>query len=111
AASCALLLSGCFSPGDGVPPPLDQIYFPTGVALDDLGPDGAPLHLFVASSDFDLQYRASALQSYDLEKFRHLEEKNATGAPGDEAVPRPCNDDSHCPAGMLCDVDSRSGTR
>jgi hypothetical protein len=61
--SC-LLLSGCFGPGEGVEVPQDQIYFPVGVALD-----ASQQHLFVVSSDFDLQYNGGAVQSYDLSKL------------------------------------------
>ena len=75
-ALSAVLLGACFSPGDGLAPPLKSLYFPTGLALDvvpkmssdpsiEPDPPDAPKHLFVASSDFDLQYKASALASYD----------------------------------------------
>jgi len=107
AALSAVLLCSCFSPGDGEPPPLQSIYFPTGLALD-TPPDANPAdpnapkaeHLFVASSDFDLQYRASALASYDLEKV-------------ESALPVACNTDADCTGdrvgnrdGLVCDTPS-----
>ena len=89
AALSAVLLSSCYSPGDGVAPPLDEIYFPTGLALDVIPPMSAtapapPAHLFVASSDFDLQYRASALASFDLNVLH------------DHYLPQLCNTDADC---------------
>lgn len=54
-----VLLSGCFGPSEGVAVPVDDIYFPVGLAFDE-GKD----HLFVVSSDFDLQYNGGAIQSY-----------------------------------------------
>lgn len=101
AALSASLLCSCFSPGDGLPPPLTSIYFPTGLALD-LPPDANAAdpsarkaqHLFVASSDFDLQYRASALASYDLDKLEPF-------------LPELCNTDADCENGVC---DSPAGT-
>ncbi len=92
AALSAVLLCSCFSPGDGLPPPLEDIYFPTGLALD-TPPDANPAdpsapkpeYLFVASSDFDLQYRASALASYSLEML-------------ESRLPQLCNTDADCAA-------------
>ena len=99
AALSAVLLSSCFSPGDGLSPPLESIYFPTGLALD-TPPDANPAdpnankpdHLFIASSDFDLQYRASALASYSLEALEPL-------------LPLQCNTDADCArrAHTVCD--------
>ena len=91
----ALLVSSCFSPGEGQAPPLASLYFPTGLALDRvaLTDDGAPKYLYVASSDFDLQYRSSSLLSYDLLKLR-------------QAVPRSCSEQSTtCGADERCDTE------
>jgi DNA-binding beta-propeller fold protein YncE len=41
--------------------PQDRIYFPVGVVLDK-----DAKHLFVVSSDFDLQYNGGAIQAYEL---------------------------------------------
>lgn len=59
-----VLLSGCFGPSDGVAVPVDDIYFPVGLAFDE-----GKKHLFVVSSDFDLQYNAGAIQSYDVSRI------------------------------------------
>src|SRR4051812_49443165 len=73
-----VLLSGCFGPGEGVEVPKDQIYFPVGLALDK-----NDSHLFVVSSDFDLQYNGGAGQAFDLVKLAR-------------GLPEVCNDDAGC---------------
>jgi len=94
----AVLLPSCYSAGEGQAPPLNAVYFPTGLALD--GPTGVAKagetrnYLFVASSDFDLQYRSSALASYSLTLIK-------------DAVPHPCNSDLDCAKSVgkpLCDT-------
>ncbi|HET7545597.1 MAG TPA: hypothetical protein VFK05_37275 [Polyangiaceae bacterium] len=97
AALAVLLLNACYPAGDGKPPPLEELYFPTGLAFDDpkqLNPAStkAPNYLYVVNSDFDLQYRSASVISYDLAKLR-------------DAVPRNCNPETDCGAGMKCDVD------
>jgi hypothetical protein len=87
----SLLLSGCFGPSEGVEVPVDQIYFPVGLALD-----SENSHLFVVSSDFDLQYNAGAVQSYPLDGDEGLEAK----------LPVTCSSDDECAelgAGNVCD--------
>lgn len=79
-------LVACTSAGEGIAPPLDTIYFPTGLALS-----RDARHLYVANSDFDLQYNAGTLQSLDMEHVRQL-------------VPRGCTSDADCPATQYCDV-------
>lgn len=75
--------------------PLDQIYFPVGLALDvregPVVPEDVTTHdkLVVVSSDFDLQYNGGAIQSYDLELL-------------DAKLPTRCALDQECPAGV-CD--------
>jgi hypothetical protein len=70
----ALVSSSCFSPGDGIEPPLDRIYFPVGLALNVPETSGAAApnatRLFVANSNFDLQFNGGTLQSYDLKLLR-----------------------------------------
>ena len=89
---CALLC-GCVGPGEGLEVPKDQIYFPTGLALDSTGD-----HLFVVSSDFDLQYNGGALQSYRLGDVTEPEE----GSLGHQ-LPLPCSSDDECRAGVCVD--------
>ncbi len=97
AATFGLALSSCFSPGDGQAPPLDRLYFPTGLALDSSAQNerGEPRFLYVASSDFDLQFRSSSLISYDLDRIRSV-------------VPRSCSTDADCDSGA-CDDDPTRG--
>lgn len=58
-------LADCYATGDGTPPPLDQLYFPVGLRVSAGG-----RVLYVANSDFDLQYNGGTLQSYDLQSIR-----------------------------------------
>lgn len=117
-----VLLSGCFGPGEGVEVPVDEIYFPVGLATDRVVDDhfeGRPHadHLFVVSSDFDLQYNGGAIQSYDLGELsaklpvRCTEETAATDckdAPqGSSCVQGMCADagKSPCPTEDRADAD------
>ena len=68
------LVAGCFPPGEGVDAPLDAVYFPVGLALD-----ADASHLFVVSSDFDLQYNAGSVQSWDLVTLRDAVAKRGYG--------------------------------
>jgi hypothetical protein len=86
----ACLLVGCYDPGAGIEPPLSELYFPVGMAVS----PGAT-RLYVANSDFDLQFNGGALQAFDLERIRAL-------------VPRPCSSDADCGQDESCDLaDSR----
>ncbi|MEO7037539.1 MAG: hypothetical protein ABI548_26515 [Polyangiaceae bacterium] len=96
AAVSALALSSCFSPGDGEAPPLNRLYFPTGVVLDSVNVDsktGASKFMYVASSDFDLQYRSSSLAAFDLQRIA-------------EVVPVNCNADADCASPKTCDTEA-----
>ncbi len=59
------LAAGCFPTDQGPPPPDHQLYFPTGLAVSKGG-----TMLYVANSDFDLQYKAGTVQVLDLERVR-----------------------------------------
>ncbi|MEI9951059.1 MAG: hypothetical protein WDO74_19300 [Pseudomonadota bacterium] len=100
AALSALLLNSCYTAGDGKAPPLEELYFPTGLALDGLSQsdegDGAPKYLYVANSDFDLQYRAGSMVSYDLDLLRKV-------------VPQNCNQSADCQGGAICDAPGVEG--
>ncbi len=86
-AFCGAASAGCFKPDDGREPPLDRIYFPVGLALS---PDGD--RLYVANSDWDLQFNAGSVQAYDAARLREL-------------LPRSCDDDSDCPAPQVCETE------
>ena len=93
-ATCAA--AGCYSTGDGTAPPPKQIYFPVG-----LGVSRGGNVLYVANSDFDLQWNGGTMQSYDL----HLIRKHTVLTIDDPNNPnlqlvRP-------PTGVQCDTSSQ----
>ncbi len=57
--------SACYNAGDGTTPPGQQIYFPIGLVVSKGGSV-----LYVANSDFDLQWNGGTVQSYDLVQVR-----------------------------------------
>ena len=70
AALLALVASagaGCWASNDGPSPPTDQLYFPAGLAIS---PGGSAL--YVANSDFDLQYTGGSVAAYDLSRVRSI---------------------------------------
>jgi hypothetical protein len=87
----ALLMSvvsgGCFSTGEGLEPPLNRVYFPTGLTLD-----ADSQRLFVANSNFDLQFNGGSLQSWNLDEVR-------------KRLPQYCASDDDCGGGR-CDLAS-----
>jgi len=64
-ATCAALALACYNAGDGTAPPPQQIYFPVGLVVSSGGSV-----LYVANSDFDLQWNGGTVQSYDLSQVR-----------------------------------------
>jgi len=62
-----LLAGGCFPSGEGIAPRTEQLYFPVGLALDETAS-----HLYIVSSDFDLQFNAGSVQSWDLVNLRAI---------------------------------------
>ncbi|WP_437593404.1 hypothetical protein [Sorangium sp. So ce1000] len=56
---------GCFVDSEGLPPPVERFYYPTGLAVS---PGGRVL--YVANSDFDLQYNGGTVQALDLQRLR-----------------------------------------
>ncbi|MGK3971682.1 hypothetical protein WMF38_08175 [Sorangium sp. So ce118] len=58
-------VAGCFVESEGLPPPVEGFYFPTGMAAS---PGGRVL--YVANSDFDLQYNGGTVQALDLQRLR-----------------------------------------
>jgi len=86
-ASCLSAAVGCYPSNSGRDIPLDKIYFPVGIAVSP-----AKSWMYVANSDFDLQFNSGSIQVYDLAQLRGL-------------VPQYCLDDSVCPVvGQHCDT-------
>jgi DNA-binding beta-propeller fold protein YncE len=68
-------LAGCTASEAGVAPPIDQVFFPTGLAVDPAGDV-----LYVTNGNSDLRYSGGTLLALDLTKFRaDLEAFSATG--------------------------------
>src|ERR1700691_6396641 len=66
-AGVGVLSPACYSSGaGGTDPPTTTFYFPTGLAVSTGGNV-----LYVANSDFDLQWNGGTLQSYDLFQIRN----------------------------------------
>jgi hypothetical protein len=64
--AAAPIVASCYSTGDGTLPPPESFYFPVGLAVSNGGNV-----LYVANSDFDLQYNGGTIQSYDLNQIRY----------------------------------------
>jgi hypothetical protein len=65
AAPFALAALGEYFTSDGVPPPLDAFYYPTGLLVSP-----GRTTLYVTNSDFDLQYSGGTIFALDLAKLR-----------------------------------------
>jgi hypothetical protein len=79
-AVVAAWTSACYIGGDtGLPPPTTQFYFPTGLAVSP-----GRTALYVANSDFDLQFSGGTVQVLDLSTLREsldrLRDNFASGA-------------------------------
>jgi DNA-binding beta-propeller fold protein YncE len=61
----AAILASCYTTGAGPDPSPTGLYFPVGLAVS---PGGGAL--FVANSDFDLQFNSGTLLTYDLPRLR-----------------------------------------
>ena len=59
------VVAACYQAGSGSAPPPNSLYFPVGL---DVSRGGNVL--YVANSDFDLQYNGGTIQSYDLNLIR-----------------------------------------
>ncbi|WP_438036396.1 hypothetical protein [Sorangium sp. So ce204] len=77
-------VAGCFVEGEGLPPPVEGLYYPTGLAVS---PGGRVL--YVANSDFDLQFNGGTVQALDLQRLRRraltLQSALAPGGPNASA--------------------------
>jgi DNA-binding beta-propeller fold protein YncE len=58
-----LLATGCSFGESGVPPPMDRLFLPTGIAVDPTSD-----WLYVVNSNFDLRFNAGTVTAVDLRK-------------------------------------------
>lgn len=58
---------GCYPPDPGRSIPVEKIYFPVGIAVSP-----GKSWMYVANSNFDLQFSAGSIQVYDLARIREL---------------------------------------
>jgi DNA-binding beta-propeller fold protein YncE len=77
----ALVLAGCSNAGNSVPPPLTQLYFPTGIAHVDV-PGKEEGVLFVANANFDKRYASGSIVALPLDSLGLPALGLATGADG-----------------------------
>jgi hypothetical protein len=91
----AFLLVGCFPPGEGLDPPAGLVYFPVGLAVD-----AQQKFLYVVNSDFDLQFNAGTVQSWELAPLRRRVPRYCESH--DDC--RPCPDDNCDPLKTVCDL-------
>lgn len=59
------VVAGCYINNEGLSPPLDSFYFPTAMVVS---PGRSAL--YVASSDFDIQYNGGTVLAVDLRRLR-----------------------------------------
>src|ERR1700722_5629933 len=98
AAGLAGAASGCFYPANGLSPPVEGFYFPTGLVVSP-----GRTALYVANSDFDLQYNGGTVEVVDLQSLRSsltplLRGIRCSGGNISECLcadnnPAPCNSD------------------
>jgi DNA-binding beta-propeller fold protein YncE len=66
-AACVAAMPACVSPGEGPSPDTGAMYYPVGLSVS---PGGHTL--YVANSDFDLQYNGGTVLALDLDRIRDL---------------------------------------
>lgn len=64
-ASSMALTGACYISNEGKPPPLDSFYFPTAMVVSP-----GRTALYVANSDFDIQYNGGTVLALDLRAIR-----------------------------------------
>ncbi|WP_437537175.1 hypothetical protein WME79_17790 [Sorangium sp. So ce726] len=91
---------GCFVEGEGLPPPVKGLYYPTGLAVS---PGGRVL--YVANSDFDLQFNGGTVQALDLQRLRKRAlTLQSNLAPGGGGAPGEGGADAGGSVGDACDA-------
>ena len=95
-AVAALSQAGCYFSDEGLTPPAQAFYFPTGLAVS---PGRSAL--YVASSDFDLQYNGGTINVVDLVATRAKLTRMLTGLRCSQQAQGACDDyvDRYQPAG------------
>ncbi len=84
-----LLALACDLSNEGNAPPVDSIFFPSGLLLDPRAAPGEPArYLFVANGNNDLSYNSGTLAAIDLDAFFA-----AWSVPGTYAADPYCRDD------------------
>lgn len=85
----------CYYSDAGLPPPTEGFYFPTGIVVSP-----GRTTLYVANSDFDLQYNGGTVQALDLTGMRSVLGKMLAGIRCSEGNASGCSD-AQLPAGTL----------
>src|SRR5215210_9375193 len=70
----SLLLAACDAANQGEPPPVDELFFPSGLLLDRRTPASGDLDeprrwLFVANGNNDLSFNSGTVLAIDLDAF------------------------------------------
>jgi len=91
--ACAFMPVACNLDNLGEPPPVADIYLPTGLRLSAETSDDAARYLYLINSNFDLRYNRGSLQAYDLDALDRA--VGACSTPGPDCVIDP--------AGVLVD--------
>jgi hypothetical protein len=89
-------MGACYSAGSGSAPPTSSFYFPVGLAVSNNGQA-----LYVANSDFDLQFNGGTLQSYDLTRIREDTAVLIASNVGQQLPPAPATDAGSFDAGTI----------
>jgi hypothetical protein len=82
--ACAGMSVACNLDNLGEPPPIADIYLPTGLRLSAETSDSAARYLYLINSNFDLRYNRGSLQAYDLDALDRA--VSACSAPGPDCV-------------------------
>ena len=94
ALAIVLLTAGCPASSDDVAPPPDELYFPTGLALDPTESD-----LYVVNANSDLRFDSGVLLVVDVEA---VSEVVTAWESGEVAGGRDCTADASFPLTLIC---------
>lgn len=82
--------AGCFTLGEGLDPPLRQLYYPTSVITSP-----GQRALYIVNSDFDIQYTGGTVQALDLASLRKCTLRLAASLADGRSQKQACVDDLH----------------